>query len=941
MTDRIIIKGAREHNLKNINIEIPRDKFVVITGVSGSGKSSIAFDTVYAEGERRYLESLSTYARQFLGKMKKPDIDYIEGLSPSIAIQQQSIHANPRSIVGTVTEIYDYFRLLWGRIGKPYCPECGRELVAATIDEIVESVMSLPEGTRFMVLSPKARGRKGTHQDIFEEARAEGFVRVRVNKTTYELENAPELDKNKRHDIEIVVDRIKLEEKNRSRITDSIETALHHSDGLVIINLIDKDEDRIYSEKYYCPEHNIGFEDIEPKMFSFNSPYGACNECSGIGEILEFDPDLIIREELSINQGAIITHPPSQSTWMAYLRGLSKKLGFSLDTPFGELPENIKKAILYGEDNVKIEYQSEKITINSEWRYEGVLPNLKRRYFETPSESMREWMERYMRSTICPKCEGNRLRPESMAVKIDGKNIIEVTKMNVHEIDDFFTLIEGKLNETERLISERVLKEIKKRLRFIIDVGLDYLTLFRKANTLSGGEFQRIRLATQIGSGLMGVLYVLDEPTIGLHARDTDRLIKTLNNLRDTGNTVLVVEHDEDMIANADWVIDIGPGAGVYGGQVIATGTPGEIKKNNDSLTGRYLSGRLSVKIPEKRRDGNGKFVEIMGAQEHNLKDIDVKFPLGKLIVVSGVSGSGKSTLVNSILFHGISRKIYHSKYEIGRHKEIIGTENIDKIIDIDQSPIGRTPRSNPVTYTKIFDPIRDLFAALPEAKARGYQKGRFSFNVRGGRCEACQGDGYLKVEMHFLPDVFLVCDVCNGKRYNRETLQIKYKGKNISDVLELTVDEALDFFENIPVLKRKLKVLKDVGLGYIHLGQPAPTLSGGEAQRIKLARELSKVGTGNTLYILDEPTVGLHFDDVKRLIKVINRLVDKGNTVIIIEHNMDIIKVADWIIDLGPEGGDKGGRVIFEGAPEAILQDKNSYTGKYLAKYLADIKQA
>lgn len=939
MPNKIIIKGAREHNLKNINIEIPRDKLVVITGVSGSGKSSIAFDTIYAEGERRYLESLSTYARQFLGKMKKPDVDHIEGLSPSISIQQQTVHANPRSIVGTVTEIYDYFRLLWGRIGTPHCPECGRELVSTTIDEIVDSVLKLPEGTRVLILSPQERGRRGSFVALFDELRGEGFARLRVGGKVYDMDSLPELNKNLKHDIDIVVDRIKISEKHRTRITDSIETALHYANGLAHIYLVDSDEEKIYSENLYCSEHNIGFDEVQPRMFSFNSPYGACQRCGGLGDILEFDPELVVYFDKSINAGALITHPPSQNWWMSMLRGLAEKYKFSLDMPFKDLPKDIQNLVLYGTtEEIDVHYISKRFDFAAKQEYEGVIPNLQRRYFETSSPGMREWMERYMRRSHCPDCDGKRLRPESLAVLLGGKNIIEVTNMNIDDAAEFFIKLETKLSDSHKIIAKRVLKEIQKRLKFIVDVGLDYLTLFRKAGTLSGGEFQRIRLATQIGSGLMGVLYVLDEPTIGLHARDTDKLITTLESLRDTGNTVIVVEHDEEMIARSDWILDIGPGAGVYGGELVAEGTFAQIKKHKTSLTGKYLSGRLSVAIPEKYREGKGSFIEVYGAEEHNLKKIDVRFPLGKLIVVSGVSGSGKSSLVNDILFNAINNKLNRSRKEIGKHKSIKGVQHLDKIIDINQKPIGRTPRSNPVTYTKIFDPIRDLFTNMSDAKARGYKKGRFSFNVKGGRCEACSGDGYVKVEMHFLPDVYLTCDVCGGKRYNNETLQIRYKGKSIADVLELTVDEALIFFDKIPVLKRKLQVLQDVGLGYIHLGQPATTLSGGEAQRIKLARELSKIGTGNTLYILDEPTVGLHFDDTRKLIAVLQRLVDRGNTVIVVEHNMDMIKIADWIIDLGPGGGNKGGEIVFEGTPDDILKDKNSITGEYLKKYLDDI---
>lgn len=938
--DRIVIKGAREHNLKNINLEIPRDKLVVITGVSGSGKSSIAFDTVYAEGERRYLESLSAYARQFLGKMKKPEVDYIEGLSPAISIEQQTVHANPRSIVGTVTEIYDYFRLLWARIGIPHCPECGRELTATTVDEIVDAIMRMNAGLKFMILSPQARGRKGTHVDVLKEAQTDGFARVRIDGEVMELESVPELDKNKKHNIDIVVDRLMIDDKQRTRITDSVETALRHGNGLVVLLFPDTKTELLFSEKYFCPDHNISIDEIEPRMFSFNSPYGACSRCGGLGEILEFDETKIVDFDLTINEGALKTHPPSQNWWMTMIRGLMKKYNFSLDTPYKELPEKVRKVLIHGEsDKVAVEYHSDRFQFASEMEYEGIVPNLKRRYFETNSESMREWMQQYMTSADCPECHGERLSRQSLAITVNGLNIIQATKMSIPAVYEFCHSLSGKITENQSLVAGRIIKEIDKRLQFILDVGLDYLSLFRKVSTLSGGEYQRIRLATQIGSGLMGVLYVLDEPTIGLHARDTDRLICTLERLRDTGNTVLVVEHDEEMISRADWVIDIGPGAGIYGGEVLATGTVEDLLKNPKSLTGKYLSGQLKVDVPERRRAGNGKSITIVNAREHNLKGVTVSIPMAKIVAVTGVSGSGKSSLINDILFRAISKRIYHSSEEPGKHDRIDGMQLVDKIIDIDQSPIGRTPRSNPVTYTGVFTVIRDLFAELPDSKARGYKSGRFSFNVKGGRCEACQGEGYVQVEMHFLPDVFLECDVCGGKRYNKETLQVKYKGKSIADVLDMTVDEGVDFFENIPTLKRKIELLQEVGLGYIHLGQPATTLSGGEAQRVKLAKELSKIETGKTIYILDEPTVGLHFDDVRKLVTILQKLADKGNTVVVIEHNMDIVKISDWVIDLGPEGGDKGGQVIFEGTPEEIVKATHSHTGVYLKKYLDSMK--
>jgi excinuclease ABC subunit A len=941
MHEKIIIKGAKEHNLKNVNVEIPRNKLVVFTGVSGSGKSSLAFDTIYAEGERRYLESLSTYARQFLGNMQKPNVEFIEGLSPAISIQQQGVHGNPRSIVGTVTEIYDYFRLLWGTIGTPTCPVCGKKLVSTTVDEIVDSLMTMPPKTKFMVMAPAVRGKKGTHADVLENLRKEGLGRVRIDGEMKELSEEIKLEKNIKHNIDIVVDRLVMDQKEKSRIAGSVETAFHYGNSLLSIYWPDTNEEKIFSQKYYCAEHNVSFEEIEPRMFSFNAPYGACPECSGLGEKLEFDEELLVDFELSIHSGALKSHPPSQAHWGSFLKALSKKHKFSLDTPYRDLPKEIRKIIMYGDsEKIDIHYQSERFNFETSASYEGVIPNLKRRYFETQSPGMREWLEQYMKSIDCPLCHGERLKQESLAVKVDGKSIMEVTRMNVHESFQFFESLPPKLSESEKMIAERVLNEINKRLKFILDVGLDYLTLNRKVSTISGGEFQRIRLATQIGSGLMGVLYVLDEPTIGLHSRDTDKLIRTLEKLRDSGNTVIVVEHDEETIARADWIVDIGPGAGIYGGTVVAEGTFEEIKKNKNSLTGKYLSGLLCVDIPAERKEGNGKFIEVSGASEHNLKNITVKFPLGKFTAVTGVSGSGKSTLVNDILYNAVSKAIYHSRTEPGKHKAIKGIENIDKIIDIDQSPIGRTPRSNPATYTGVFTEVRDLFTNLPEAKARGYKAGRFSFNVKGGRCEACEGDGVIKVEMHFLPDVYLACDVCKGKRYNRETLEVQFKGKSIADILELTVDEALEFFEKIPMIRRKMEVLQNVGLGYIHLGQSATTLSGGEAQRIKLAKELSKIGTGNTLYILDEPTVGLHFDDVKKLIHVLQTLVEKGNSVIVIEHNMDMIKVADWIIDLGPEGGDKGGKVLFEGTPEGLLRDKKSYTAEYLHKYLESMQR-
>ncbi len=942
MLDKIIVKGAKEHNLKNIDVEIPRDKLVVITGVSGSGKSSLAFDTIYAEGERRYLESLSTYARQFLGEMKKPKVESIEGLSPAISIQQQSVHANPRSIVGTVTEIYDYFRLLWGTIGTPTCPECGQELTATTVDEIVNAILAMPEGEKIMILSPVVQGKKGTHQELFDELKSEGFVRVRVNGEVKMLEEPIILEKNRKHNIDIVIDRAIVSPEKRGRIAESVELALKKSGGLVLILSVESGNEKLFSENFYCPVHQVSFAKIEPRMFSFNAPYGACPECSGLGEKMEFDPELLVIPTKSLAHGAIKTHPPSQQTWWSMWEALAQKYQFDLYSPFRELPEHVRQILLYGDEGeVEIHYRSSRMDVRSSSVYEGVIPNLKRRYFETTSPEMREWFESYMKSVPCPVCGGKRLRKESLAVKVAGQSIMDVTGMTIARAQEFFRRLPEKLTPHQMMIVERVLKEIDKRLSFLVDVGVDYLSLDRKVSTLSGGEFQRTRLATQIGSSLMGVLYVLDEPTIGLHSRDTDKLIRTLEKLRDTGNTVIVVEHDEEMIARADWVVDIGPGAGIYGGQVVAEGTPDDIRRHSTSLTGLYLSGRKCVPVREKPREGNGHFITVKGAREHNLKNITVSFPLGKFVVVTGVSGSGKSTLVNDILFKALDKKFnWWREDSPGEHDEVIGIEHIDKVIDIDQSPIGRTPRSNPATYTGVFTLIRDLFATLPESKMRGYAPGRFSFNVKGGRCEACQGDGVKKIEMHFLPDVYVPCEVCQGKRYNRETLQVLYKGKNIADVLEMTVDEAFEFFEAIPPLKRKLGILRDVGLGYIHLGQPATTLSGGEAQRIKLSKELSRASTGRTLYILDEPTVGLHFDDVRKLLEVLQTLVDRGNTVVVIEHNMDVIKVADWIIDLGPEGGSGGGEVVFEGTPQEIQQCSRSYTGIYLKKYLEDMKR-
>jgi len=937
-TKNILIKGAREHNLKNIDLEIPRDKLVVITGLSGSGKSSLAFDTIYAEGQRRYVESLSAYARQFLGLMEKPDVDNIEGLSPAISIEQKTTSKNPRSTVGTVTEIYDYLRLLFARIGIPYCYKCGKRIERQTVQQIVDAVMKLPPGTKFQVLAPIVRGRKGEYREAFEEARREGFVRVRVDGEIHDLSESIKLDKNKKHNIEIVVDRLVAGDKIRNRLTDSVEIALNLAGGLVIINEIGG-EDRLYSEQFACVDCGVSYEEIAPRMFSFNSPYGACPVCNGIGTVRELDPTLIVPDEnKSINEGAIEPWGEGREGWyFNHLRSLAEHFGFDLNTPWKDLDDRVKRIILYGTNQeIKIRYVSSNGRVSAEFmhQFEGVIPNLERRYRQTSSSYIREWIESYMNVRPCDACGGTRLKPESLAIKVGGLSIAEVTRMSIKQARRFFD--ELKLNEREQTIAHQILKEIKQRLDFLINVGLDYLTLDRAAGTLSGGESQRIRLATQIGSQLMGVLYILDEPSIGLHQRDNRRLIETLLRLRDLGNTVLVVEHDRETIESADFVVDLGPGAGEDGGYVVATGPPEKIRQECRSITGQYLCGEKFIPVPAQRRRGNGRFLVLKGATGNNLKNIDVRFPLGTFICVTGVSGSGKSTLVNETLYRALKRAIYHSKEPPLPFKGLEGLENIDKVVDIDQSPIGRTPRSNPATYTGTFTPIRDLFARLPESKVRGYKPGRFSFNVKGGRCEACEGDGIIKIEMHFLPDVYVRCEACKGKRYNRETLEIKYKGKTIADVLDMTVTEALEFFKNVPVIRRKLQTLYDVGLGYIKLGHPATTLSGGEAQRVKLATELSKVATGKTLYILDEPTTGLHFEDIKYLLNVLNRLVDRGNTVIMIEHNMDVIKTADYIIDLGPEGGDDGGEVIATGTPEEVAQMPHSYTGRFLKEELA-----
>jgi len=939
MEDKIIIKGAKEHNLKNVDLELPRNKFIVFTGLSGSGKSSLAFDTIYAEGQRRYVESLSAYARQFLGQMEKPNVEYIEGLSPAISIDQKTTSKNPRSTVGTVTEIYDYLRLLFARVGEVHCSVCGAKISQMTIQEIVDKMMEFPERTKLQILSPVVRGQKGTHKKLIENIKKEGFVRIRVNGENYEVTDEIDLSKNKKHNIEVVVDRIVIKDGIESRLTDSIETAVKLSDGLVIAQIIDGEE-ILYSTKFACPEHGVGIEELSPRMFSFNAPFGACETCNGLGESKEVDPDLVIpNKDLSIKQGAIAAWGSvgvnDDTYYSKMVQSLANHFGVSIETPVKDLPEEFVHELLYGTNNVMVQFIYEsKYGGRREYQayFEGVIPNLERRYRETNSEYSRDKIEEYMAETPCPKCKGARLKKEVLSVLVDGKNIMEVTDFSVNELVEYIENI--NLSEKQRFIAHEILKEIRGRAIFLRDVGLDYLNLSRKAGTLSGGEAQRIRLATQIGSALVGVLYVLDEPSIGLHQRDNDRLIKTLRHLTDIGNTLIVVEHDEDTMRECDYIVDIGPGAGVHGGQIVAQGTLEEILDNPNSITGQYLSGKKEIQIPEITREGNGNFIEIVKANENNLKNINVKFPLGKFTCITGVSGSGKSTLINDILYKGIASKINKLRDRPGKHKEIKGIENIDKIINIDQSPIGRTPRSNPATYTGVFDMIRDLFASTNEAKARGYQKGRFSFNIKGGRCEACKGDGIIKIEMHFLPDVYVPCEVCKGERYNRETLQVKYKDKTIADVLDMNVEEALKFFENIPNIKRKLETLMDVGLSYIKLGQPSTQLSGGEAQRIKLATELSKRPTGKTLYILDEPTTGLHMADVDKLIQVLQKLADTGNSIVVIEHNLDVIKTCDYIIDLGPEGGDKGGKIVATGTPEEVSKVEGSYTGKFLKKY-------
>ena len=940
MHDKIIIKGAREHNLKNINIEIPRDKLVVITGLSGSGKSSLAFDTIYAEGQRRYVESLSSYARQFLGQMEKPDVDYIEGLSPAISIDQKTTNRNPRSTVGTVTEIYDYMRLLFARIGIPHCPECGEEIKQQTVDQIVDQVLEFPEGDRIQILSPVIRGKKGEHQKIFDDARRSGYVRVRVNGELHELTDEITLEKNKKHNIELVIDRLIIRPDIRKRLAESVEAAMGQAEGLVIIDVLDKKE-HTFSANYACHNCGISIEELTPRLFSFNNPYGACPTCSGLGYQLKIDPSLVLPDKKkSFEQGAV-----NVSGWNSgsevnsisamYFEALSRHYGFSLSTPVKDLPPKILDIVLYGtgKQKIRLEYKRENGYSSYLATFEGIINNLERRYRDTSSEWMRNELEALMQNNDCPDCSGRRLKKEALAVTIGGKNIDTLSHLSITQAQKFFKNLE--LSPREQTIAKQILKELNKRLGFLMNVGLDYLSLSRTAGTLSGGEAQRIRLATQIGSFLMGVVYILDEPSIGLHQRDNDKLIATLKKLRDIGNTLIVVEHDEDTMHASDHIIDVGPGAGIHGGEIVATGTVAEIMQCQSSITGDYLSGRKKIEIPETRRPGNGMELKILGAAENNLKKIDVTIPLGTFTSVTGVSGSGKSSLVNEIIYKRLANELNGAKKRPGKHKDILGIEHLDKIIDIDQSPIGRTPRSNPATYTGLFGDIRNIFASTNEAKIRGYTSGRFSFNVKGGRCEACSGDGIIKIEMHFLPDVYVPCEVCKSKRYNRETLEVHYKGKNIHEVLDMTVEEALVFFENIPKIARKLQTLSDVGLSYIRLGQPSTTLSGGEAQRVKLASELSKRSTGRTLYILDEPTTGLHIADVHKLIEVLQALVVSGNTVVVIEHNLEIIKTSDFLIDLGPEGGNRGGKIIACGTPEVLAQCEKSYTGQYLKKIL------
>lgn len=935
----IKIRGANENNLKNIDVDIPRNELVVLTGLSGSGKSSLAFDTIYAEGQRRYMESLSSYARQFLGQMEKPDVESIEGLSPAISIDQKSTNHNPRSTVGTVTEIYDYFRLLYARVGIPHCPKCGREIAKQSVDQMVDQIMALPERTKIQLLAPVVRGRKGTHAKLFERAKKSGYVRVRVDGNMYELSEEITLDKNIKHNIEIIVDRLVVKPGIEKRLTDSVENVLELAEGLLVVDVIDG-EPLNFSQSFSCPVCEISIDEIEPRSFSFNNPFGACPECFGLGYKMEFSEELMIPDpSLSINQGAIAvlgwqSCTDKSSFTRAILDALCKEYHFDLDTPFEDYPKEIHDVLIYGTDGkeVKVYYKGQRGEGIYPVAFEGLIKNVERRYRETGSQTMKAEYETFMNITPCSACKGQRLKPGALAVTVGDKNISEVITLSIERLQKF--LDELQLTETQQLIGNQILKEIKARIRFLMDVGLDYLTLARATGTLSGGEAQRIRLATQIGSGLVGVAYILDEPSIGLHQRDNDKLLATLKHLRDLGNSLIVVEHDEDTMLAADYIVDIGPGAGEHGGQVVAVGNAQEIMKNPNSVTGAYLSGKIRIPVPTERKKPTG-YLKVVGAQENNLKNIDVKFPLGVMTCVTGVSGSGKSSLVNQILYKRLARDLNRARTIPGKHKRIEGLEQVDKVINIDQSPIGRTPRSNPATYTGVFDLIRDLFAGTPDAKARGYKKGRFSFNVKGGRCEACAGDGILKIEMHFLPDVYVPCEVCGGKRYNRETLEVRYKGKNIYDVLNMTVEEAVDFFENVPSIRRKMETLRDVGLSYIRLGQPSTELSGGEAQRIKLATELSKRSTGKTVYILDEPTTGLHFADVHKLTEILRRLSGDGNTVIVIEHNLDVIKTADYIIDIGPEGGDRGGTVVASGTPEEVAKNPDSYTGKYIASIL------
>ncbi len=946
---KIIIKGAREHNLKNIDIELPRDKLIVISGISGSGKSSLAFDTIFAEGQRRYVESLSSYARQFLGRMDKPDVDYIEGLSPAISIEQKTTHKNPRSTVGTVTEIYDYLRLLFARIGIPHCPSCGKIIKEQSIDQIIDTILSYPEGTKIVLMAPVVRGKKGEHQKILNDVRKSGFVRVRIDNEILYLDENIKIDKKKKHNIEIIVDRIIINNDIRKRLAESVETCTEIAGGRLLVSIIKKKEEKsegsellspedvFFSQKNSCHECGISLPEIQPRLFSFNNPFGACPECSGLGKKLEFDPDLVIPDpDLSFNQGGIIPYNPDAAWYRSWFQALADYYNFDLNTPLNKLSKKIQKIILYGsEDNIEIKYINRDKTGKFEYssKFRGVLNELKRRYLESSSEGVKDWLEKFMSQKKCAICKGKRLKKESLAVTVNKKNIHEITMLSVNMALNFFNNI--SLSDTEKIISKQIIKEIKSRLNFLKSVGLEYLTLERKASTLSGGEAQRIRLATQIGSSLVGVLYILDEPSIGLHQRDNQRLIDTLLHLRDIGNTLIVVEHDEQTLRTADYIVDLGPGAGIHGGYVTARGSLKEILGNKNSLTGKYLNRELIIENRKQRRQGNGKFIKIFGAEEHNLKKIDLEIPLGILIAITGVSGSGKSTLLSNIIYPAISNRIGRSHKVEGKYRKITGIENIDKVINIDQSAIGRTPRSNPATYVGMFTPIRELFSSIPESKARGYKPGRFSFNVKGGRCENCRGDGTIKIEMHFLPDVYITCDVCKGKRFNKETLDIRYKGKNIHEILEMTVEEAFDFFQKIPAVKRKLNTLISVGLDYITLGQSALTLSGGEAQRVKLSLELSKRSTGKTMYILDEPTTGLHFADVKKLLEVLQLLADNGNSVLLIEHNLDVIKQCDYIIDLGPEGGDNGGNILCVGTPEEIVSCADSYTGRFLKEII------